>query len=350
MLLCGEYYITEDEAAAICLGIEPRATLCVCVRSKQSPASLRIVECYANTRTVLSADESRFWALAQKLAPNVYHRFSPRACLSYVPFEFSQQFRKGSLNHSVEICIDSSAQYDIKTGEKRGLGSSASCAVLVSAAHMLLSGIDPLQDRDVLETLACKVHYQWQGMKGSGYDVCASVYGDCLYLKRKNGQEGGFSKKKIDFPTHLRWVHWNNGKSVSSRDALKRYQAWKKKNPELHKNHYNKLQVIIQQYFLCSQEYEYYDWLNALNGLGEKLGDYIGQSAVIEAEDSVTAWKASGAGNEQAIGIVEEEESDSEHAPRHERSSRSSRSSRTLHEICVSEGLRMEEGSPCRRK
>lgn len=311
LLLCGEYIITEDWGAGICLGIEPRAELTLSIeKTKSLTPSLQIVSSFEGRSIAFSTPrELSFWALAEDLAPPIYASAAPIApCTRYLPQELIEEFRRKSehRNYSVKMHIDTSKLYDSQSKEKTGLGSSACCALLCCAAHVLLSGYDPVSQKELLRRFSHELHYHWQNKKGSGYEIYASLYGACIFLERANNA-AEFSWQQLPFPAEPGWVHWNGEKTVSSRRAIDSYLNWKAERPEQHRNLTRKLLSTVRQYHSCKQFPEYQNWINALRRIGTELGNCIQQCAEIAPPIPLAAWKACGAGNEQGIGIVTEQ-------------------------------------------
>ncbi len=123
------------------------------------------------------------------------------------------------------IRIDSSALYR-EEGTKRGLGSSAAVAVVLSALLLcLFRGSKPTPE-EVFDC-ALEAHRGSQGGRGSGYDVAASTFG---YLGLFEGGE-----KPKWRPLSAGWLPslslHQGPKDVSTGPAIRRFEEWKTAAP-----------------------------------------------------------------------------------------------------------------------
>ncbi len=343
ILLCGEYIITEENGAGICLGIEPRSYLHIKkTKVAQSKTSLTIMCTYAaRTITFLQANDFDFWNIASKLSIPLYkkyHMYNENVKNSIALFSHSTQ------QYHIEVHIDTSQLYDKKHKQKLGLGSSASCAILSCAAHMVLCQYDPLQHIDMLHDFATQLHYEWQQKKGSGYELYASLYGGAILLQRQKYVNTTYTpehKRKpfihttVSFPTQFSWVMWNSQNNISSRTALQKYIQWKRQYPTQQQQCTQKIRDTIETYTQCKTHNDYCTWLSTMQKLGLTLGKAIGQSANIALPTTayvIQAHKACGAGNEQGIGILKETEKANKHDTLKEQT----------HTVSISEGFRQE--------
>ena len=80
---------------------------------------------------------------------------------------------------SLSVLIDTREFYDGTSGLKLGLGSSAAVAVALTAALQRFSSMDAQPDR-----LAFDAHRRFQGGRGSGADVAASIHGGVIEYRR----------------------------------------------------------------------------------------------------------------------------------------------------------------------
>ena len=107
--------------------------------------------------------------------------------------------------------------------EKMGFGSSAACAVAVTAALAELAGMPAPTLQHSLAT-----HRNWQGGAGSGVDVAASYCGGVIRF-----QNGRPQKARLPSDIHHAFVFTGDG--ADTRAFVRRFDAWRGKGlpPEL---------------------------------------------------------------------------------------------------------------------
>ena len=113
----------------------------------------------------------------------------------------------------LEIEIDSQPFYQDR--EKLGFGSSAACAVAVTAALAELAGIAPPTLQHVLAT-----HRGWQGGAGSGVDVAASYCGGVIRF-----QDGRPQGARLPSDIHHTFVF--TGVGADTRALVRCFDAWR---------------------------------------------------------------------------------------------------------------------------
>jgi phosphomevalonate kinase len=133
---------------------------------------------------------------------------------------------------------------------KLGLGSSAALTVALASALATYAGhAEVLSDRTQWLRRLLHMHGGWQGGRGSGVDVAASVAGGLIrYQLAGQGREPTF--------THLPWpmshVHclfvWS-GQSVSTNDFLQRLAHWRVSHAADYASHMHELGSISEAAF-----------------------------------------------------------------------------------------------------
>jgi phosphomevalonate kinase len=143
-------------------------------------------------------------------------------------------FAHAALQTVRDACADAMVPHRISThapavttdSTKRGLGSSASAAVAVTAALCAATSAT-LDKRRVLD-LALKAHRFAQGGLGSGYDVATITMGGLVHWRpaRVAGESvGGHEAETIDWPRGLHMIAGYTGQSASTPNFLERLQA-----------------------------------------------------------------------------------------------------------------------------
>lgn len=184
VILAGEYAITRENGVGLVLAVAPRAEAHLSVQP--GPESVQ------RFRRALYALESgripRIGGLSV-ISRTGRKESDASAILPPVLREITNFIRhtgyrdRGELPTSLEpttITIDTSRFFDPETGRKLGFGSSGAAVVLLTAALLQLTGVDPLQNRNTLLSVAVRAHRAFQGGKGSGYDVACSTMGGML--------------------------------------------------------------------------------------------------------------------------------------------------------------------------
>lgn len=113
---------------------------------------------------------------------------------------------------------------------KLGLGSSAALTVALASAFASMAGhADVMSDRGQWMRRLLRMHGDWQGGRGSGVDVAASVAGGLITY-----QLVGANRLPVYEPLSAEGMPclfvWS-GQSVSTGDALQRLAQWREANP-----------------------------------------------------------------------------------------------------------------------
>jgi phosphomevalonate kinase len=133
---------------------------------------------------------------------------------------------------------------------KLGLGSSAALTVALASALATFAGhADVLSDRSQWLRRLLHMHGGWQGGRGSGVDVAASVAGGLIrYQLLGQAREPTFTQ----LPWPMSNVHclfvWS-GQSVSTNDFLQRLAQWRTSHAADYASHMNKLGTVSEAAF-----------------------------------------------------------------------------------------------------
>ncbi len=211
-----------------------------------------------------------------------------------------------NLKFTGEIQIDSSAFF-ADNGDKLGLGSSA--AVSVGLAYALLKG--QVSEERLIQTVfntALFAHCDFQGGKGSGYDVAVSTFGGCGLF---NGGETPVWVASKPYPFYEKFLIVKGDKLVKSVGAVDKYFSWKDNNRENATEFLIKSNKIVRNIFKCSTYQDFKEWLYIARSNGKSLGVKIGVDScnltlcdkLNELEGKGVYGKPSGAGSEIAIAF-----------------------------------------------
>ncbi|MDN5872843.1 MAG: hypothetical protein L0H29_00475 [Sinobacteraceae bacterium] len=135
---------------------------------------------------------------------------------------------RGGLPDTVaRIRLDSSAFFDATDGvsSKLGLGSSAAVATSLTAALIAASGHPQLlEDRSLCLRFVLDVHRKFQGGRGSGLDLAASLYGGEILFRPAAGCP---SVNALRWPEKLHRIYVWSGHSASTKDFLAHLDEWR---------------------------------------------------------------------------------------------------------------------------
>jgi len=287
VLLLGEYAVLEPGGLGLAMAAERRVA----------------IETSRSDRLVIAGTWGRgsaLWTGAEAPGTQPLMDEVVAACREWI-----QGRRPAADVPPVSVFVDSSALYRTG-GTKAGYGSSAAVAVGLSAvllAHAMEGeeAFSPDRMLPELASVALGAHRRAQGGRGSGYDVLTSVYGDL-------GLFAGGAEPKWQ-PLGLSWLPplylFPGEGSVSTPESIRRYEAWKKREPEAARAFLSASNSRVRRFsrsrswaeaaglfMLCAEE-------------GRRLGELIGVPADVQPPDRPgEAWiKALGAGNELGVCI-----------------------------------------------
>jgi len=196
----------------------------------------------------------------------------------------------------LEIEVDSSPFYD-PTGGKQGLGSSAATAVAV--CHSILSFHSGAPELDTTFSTSLSAHRAFQGGRGSGYDVAASVFGGIGCFR--GGACPSFT------PVVLPWLPpmwlFRGRAAIRTPDSVGRYNEWKAAHPRDARHFLEESNRCVEGFLSAEDWEEASQWAEAGGELGLTLGKAIGVPAMVEPPAMLGEGiaKAVGAGNELGI-------------------------------------------------
>lgn len=249
LLLAGEYLVTEEGGRGMAVAVPPRARAAV----SSLPDGPAVVESmYAGHTERWSADAPENGRL-------------PRAVYRHLT-------EAGMNSTEVHLAVDTGMFYG-SDGRKSGFGSSAAGALLLTAG---LRSRSPDREIDIAQA-AIDAHREFQGGRGSGYDVmCSSRGGFGLFT-------GGLHPKwrPLTWPRDVEAWIVSGPAPVSSPDAVSRYEIWKRQHPDDHLKFVDDAESAIAAY-VDGVGNEGPRFITALAELG-RLGRFLGQEIGIPA-------------------------------------------------------------------
>ncbi len=213
LLVAGEYVVTLEGGRGIAVAVEPRGTVTVeLTGSGGAPTVETRMGC--DTR-VIGGGAGKTGRETATETPIV------AAVLEAVRTHAGRPLPLGT-----SIVVDTTPFFD-KGGRKLGFGSSAVAAVLLTAAALDASGLEPR--RDVVCRLATVAHRAAHGGRGSGYDVATATYGGWGIFTG-----GGVPKwrplpagREKPFITSARLLTRRGNAPVSTAPAVQRFERWR---------------------------------------------------------------------------------------------------------------------------
>ncbi|QAU24780.1 hypothetical protein EO087_12935 [Dyella sp. M7H15-1] len=197
---------------------------------------------------------------------------------------------------------------------KLGLGSSAALTVALASALATFAGhTDVLTDRTQWLRRLLHMHGGWQGGRGSGVDVAASVAGGLIrYQLAGRRREPTFTQ--LPWPmSHVHCLFVWSGQSVSTHDFLQRLAQWRASYAADYASHMNELGALSEAAFdvLYREDAKSFigltkEYALALQQFGEACGLEIYSPAQKKlaqmASEACVSYKPCGAGGD--FGVV----------------------------------------------
>lgn len=330
LLLAGEYAVTRPGGLGLAVAVEPRATVEVgaatAVESDAEIADFRAAALeYARTRRTTRESRLPSWlevvAVGSPSISSSWPRDENRlfeAVVAALAEHLADSGRGTGALAAAETSradglrwqatVDTSDFFDPTTGNKLGFGSSAVACVLLTAALMRLAGIDPLEQVDLLVTLATRAHRLANGGRGSGYDVATSARGGAILF------HGG--EEPVAEPIDLadRWqesgyalhtVHL--GRPVQTRAAVEQFDRVFADSDDAARTFLERNNELVREIVAAAEWPALFDSLARAREAGVALGAEIGVDArlplCVSHRDDGWIAKASGAGNERAVVV-----------------------------------------------
>jgi len=264
-----------------------------------APAVVLAVNRYVEATIAASPD--RMCRLAVRAAEVTEVRFAPGASSGVELVDLVAAAADPPL--AWHASIDSSALYAGAT--KLGLGSSAAALTAWAGAFAAFA---KGQGRTLPElTLAglIDLHRAFQGGRGSGLDVAASLQGGAIAFTL--GRDGMPQVGSVRVPNGVGFAGIFPGRSASTPEFLARYRAWQRERPAEAAAMLGRLRGLAEAGVAALRADDAAAWLEAFVGYGrglEDLGEAFGAEIVTaehrqigeEARRFGVAYKVSGAG------------------------------------------------------
>ncbi|GLQ99541.1 mevalonate kinase family protein [Dyella mobilis] len=206
------------------------------------------------------------------------------------------------------------------TRAKLGLGSSAALTVALASALATMAGrADVLDDRTQWLRRLLRMHGRWQGGRGSGVDLGASVAGGLIrYQLVGSAREPAFTS--LGWPmagVHCLFV-WS-GQSVSTNDFLQRLAHWRTTRASDYAGHMHELGALAEAALEALQRHDGQSFIgltkqyaSALQQFGHACGLDIyspAQKALAEmASAAGVSYKPCGAGGDFGVVFADDAE------------------------------------------
>ncbi|GLQ93964.1 mevalonate kinase family protein [Dyella acidisoli] len=169
-----------------------------------------------------------------------------KAKLTLVDHVWHGMLREGLVPTSgkgFDLHLDTSGFFHTDGVSKLGLGSSAALTVALASALATYAGHDEvIADRTQWMRRLLHMHGDWQGGRGSGVDVAASVAGGLIgYQLVGQAREPTYEAMSTD-GLHCLFV-WS-GQSVSTSNSLLRLAQWRQGHADQYAAHMNELSTV----------------------------------------------------------------------------------------------------------
>jgi phosphomevalonate kinase len=199
--------------------------------------------------------------------------------------------------------IDSTALYS--NGAKLGLGSSAAVLCAWAGAYAAFARANGRGVPEWTLPRLIELHRAFQGGRGSGIDVAASLLGGAVSFRL--GPAGVPQVGSVRVPNGVGFASIFTGRSASTPEFLARYRAWQRERPAESAALLGRLRGLAEAGVAALTGHDAVAWLDAFAGYGrglEELGTAIGAEIVTTehrriGEEAVrfgVAYKVSGAG------------------------------------------------------
>lgn len=220
--------------------------------------------------------------------------------------------------HGFDLHLDTSGFFHADGVSKLGLGSSAALTVALASALASYAGRgEALADRTQWMRRLLHMHGGWQGGRGSGVDVAASVAGGLIaYQLAGPAREPTYTTVT---PDRLHCLFVWSGQSVSTSDSLQRLAQWRQSHAVDYAAHMRELGEIsaaaidaLQQARLQSFIGLTKDYALALQRFGAACGLEIYSPAQKQLADMASGtdvgYKPCGAGGDFGVVFAEDAE------------------------------------------
>jgi phosphomevalonate kinase len=202
----------------------------------------------------------------------------------------------GALKPEALACrlqLDTSAFFwhNAGTVDKLGLGSSAALTVALASALVRYAGrSELLADRAAWLRQLLALHRDFQGGRGSGLDVAASLYGGVIRYQLRAGDQP--HAERLRWPPELQTLMVWSGRSASTSRFLADLEAWRAAQPPVAADLFNRMTTVAASAAIaagagnCGQVMEFaQEYSDLLQRLGEaaKIAIFTTEHTAIRA-------------------------------------------------------------------
>ncbi len=185
------------------------------------------------------------------------------AVLKNVIEEGSELFKPATIK------IDTQSFYHSGTGDKLGLGASAS--ITVSLLSALKEYIGKPVSGEGLYREAYPIHRKAQGKLGSGSDIAASAVGGVIqYTMPESTSNGSGIIETVDWPEDLQVIPVWAGQSASTQDLVKQVQTYRDEDPSSYNEIMDPMIRLSEEGCRAFQEGD-------IDALAEVVSDFVQQ-------------------------------------------------------------------------
>lgn len=286
LLVAGEYVVTLEGGRGIAVAVEPRGTATV---ERTGNDAAPTVETRMGGAPRLAGDD----------VGKGGGQTSGETPIVTAVMETVREHAGRPLPPGTSIVIDTTPFFD-REGRKLGFGSSAVSAVLLTAAALEASGVEPR--RGVVCRLATEAHRTAHGGRGSGYDVATSTYGGWGLFT--GGGVPQWRPLPMDagrpFIAAARLFTRAGRTPVSTAPAVRRFERWRN-SPEA-RGVLEAMSRSVDELGASGNPDAFAESWNDAVDAGLAIGSAIGVSADISPfREGARFVKASGAGDERAL-------------------------------------------------
>lgn len=235
LVLLGDYAVLEG-ARALVQAVDRRANVRVAPREDSACFVYAPDLGIHGARAVIGQDGAWQWQCDE----------ASQAKLTLVDHVWHGLLREGlapASSQGFDLHLDTSGFFHTDGVSKLGLGSSAALTVALASAWATYAGHDDaMLDRTHWIRRLLHMHGHWQGGRGSGVDVAASVAGGLIAY-----QLIGPEREPTYEPMSAEGLHslfvWS-GQSVSTSDSLQRLAQWRQRHANDYAAHMNELGAV----------------------------------------------------------------------------------------------------------
>lgn len=251
LLLLGEYAVLEPGGLGIAVAIEKRVELKV-----EAAEELTVVG--------VNGQGAVNWKSSDSGSPSLAGEVIRAAARELASRGYGDAPR-------LSLRIDSSALFGAD-GKKIGLGSSAAVAVGIAYSLLSRAGLDGARLVESTFRAALEGHRGFQGGRGSGYDVAASLYGG--YGLFTGGTMPSVERLELDWMPAFSLAR--GPEPVDTAQAIRRYEEWKRLSPETAKGFVAASNEIVRGFAAAKDWNEASSRLREAAQLATRLGKSIG--------------------------------------------------------------------------